>query len=121
MTTQVQEKKVGTVAPVVDILEREDAVVITADLPGVELDKLDIDVKDNVLTLRGGRTPPGNGEGYKRLHRDVYPIAYLRSFNLPGEFDQDHIQATLKNGVLTLVLPKAEKAQLRKIPVQAET
>ena len=105
--------------PDVDILERKDDIVVTADLPGVEERTLDITLEKNVLTIYGRVEPVFPGK-YRLAYSEYGVGDYQRAFTLSDEVDKDRIQATMKNGVLRLVLPKAETAKTRKIAVSAE-
>lgn len=105
--------------PDTDILERKDDIVLTADMPGVDEGSVDITLDKNVLTI-GGKVTPSFPDGY-RLALSEYGIGdYERSFTLSNEINRDRIQATMKNGVLRLVLPKAEAVKTRKIRVTSE-
>lgn len=105
--------------PDVDILERKDDILVIADLPGVDEKTLDITLEKNLLTIFG-RVEPMEHEK-RRLAYSEYGIGdYQRTFTLSDEVDKSRIQATIKNGVLRLVLPKAEAAKARKITVSAE-
>ena len=100
--------------PSVDIYESDQGLTLVADLPGVQKDGLSIDLKDNVLSLKGQVTVEEPGH---MLYREYNVGDYARQFTLADTIDQDRIAATLKDGVLTLVLPKVEKAQPRRIEV----
>ncbi len=105
--------------PDVDILERKDEIVVMADLPGVDEKNLDITLEKNVLTIYG-RVEPIKELSGNRLAYSEYGVGdYQRAFTLSDEVDKEKIQATMKNGVLRLVLPKAEAARTRKIAVSA--
>ncbi len=102
--------------PAADIYSTDDAITVVADMPGVSKDALEIDLREGVLTLTGKvETPP---EDYRELQREYRIGGYLRKFNISDQIDQSAIEATLKDGVLTLTLPKAEEARPRKIQVQ---
>ncbi len=102
--------------PDVNIYETDDSLVLEAELPGVSSDGLDIKLEKNILTIVGRTTAADVGE--RRLVRAEYETGdYRRAFTLSEEIDQDKIEATVNNGVLTLRLPKAEKVKARKIPV----
>ena len=102
--------------PVVDIFETERDIVMLADMPGVKSDNLDIDLRENTLTLMGDIAPfEGPNEEDLMIEYDVGK--YFRKFTLSDVIDQTKIDAKLKDGVLTLVLPKAEKAKPRKIAI----
>lgn len=106
-------------APDVDILERKDDIVVTADLPGVDERTVDITLEKNVLTIYS-RIEPVIPEKHRLAYSEYGVGDYQRAFTLSDEVDKDRIQATVKNGVLRLVLPKAEAAKTRKIMVSAE-
>ena len=103
--------------PAVDILERKDDIVVTADMPGVDERSVDITLEKNVLTITGSVQP-----AVPQVHRLVlseYGVGdYQRAFTISEEVDRDRINATVKNGVLRLVLPKAAMAKTRKIAVK---
>ncbi len=104
--------------PATDVFERENAIIITADMPGVREQDVEVDLDDDVLTLRG-RTAGLEQEGYDVLFSEFGAREYERFFSLSADVNRDAIKATLKNGVLRLELPKAETAKPRKISVQA--
>jgi HSP20 family protein len=103
--------------PSVDIYETDEALVVTADIPGVEPQDVETDLRDNLLTLTA-RLKPLDAR-YQPLHREYEVGHYLRQFRLGQQIDQSRISAELKDGVLKLVLPKAEHAKARKIEVKA--
>ncbi len=104
--------------PDVDITERKDETVLIADLPGVDDQSLDITLEKNVITIRG-RVQPDTPAAYRLAYAEYEVGDYERAFTLSDEVDKDRIQATIKNGVLKLVLPKAPAAKARKISVTA--
>jgi len=113
------ENSYGAWAPLVDIFDRDDDLVISAELPGVAKEDIDVQVEDNTLTLRGERkreTEHKDGETY-RMER-VYG-KFVRSFKLPKTVDAKRIAASFKNGVLEISLPKAEETKPKKIDVKA--
>jgi len=105
-------------SPAVDIYESEEGLTLLADMPGVDRENLSIDLKDSVLTIRGiVKSPPEAGR--KMIHREYREGDYVRRFSLPEVIDQDKISAALKDGVLTLALPKVEPAKPKRIEVTA--
>lgn len=118
---QTGEKALATrdetryVAPPVDIYETDDAIVVIADLPGVEKDDVDVRVEDDILTIKGkaAYSPPADV-----LRREFSLDGYFRQFELSDEVNQDKITAEAKNGVLTITLPKAEKSKPKQIKVK---
>jgi len=102
-------------SPVVDIYETEDAITLLADLPGVERDGLDINVEDRQLTITGRVKTT---ESHLNPVYTEYGIGgYSRNFKLGDTIDQSKITAALNDGVLTLVLPKADRLRPRKIEI----
>lgn len=108
-----------TFTPAVDIFETDTELVVLADIPGVKTADLDVDLRDNVLTLEGDVAPPEATDETEVL-REYMTGKYYRQFTLSEAIDQTKIDANLKDGALRLTLPKVEKATPRKITVQAE-
>ena len=104
--------------PRVDIYETADALVLTADVPGAVAEEVTTDLKDNLLTLVA-RVGPVEGK-WKPLYEEYDVGHYMRSFKLGQQIDQSKISASLKDGMLTLTLPKAEKHKPRRIAVKSE-
>ncbi len=102
------------VAPPVDIYETQEGLVVVADLPGVGKDDLDIQVKNDVLTLQGrsARNLPG-----APIYKEFELASYFRQFQLSDTVDTQNIRAELKHGVLSLTLPKAEAAKPKRVEV----
>jgi HSP20 family molecular chaperone IbpA len=92
--------------PRTDIYETDDAVMVVANMPGVEKDSIDISVERSILIIRG-RVEPEEPEGYALAYAEYRVGDYERSFSLSSEVDQNSIEATLTDGVLCLRLPKA--------------
>ena len=104
--------------PTVDIFEKEDAYVIVADVPGVDRDNVEIDLDRNVLTLQA-RSAIESPVGYGLKYREYRSADYERMFTLGNEIDRDGVEASIRDGVLRLVLPKVKEAKPRRIAVQA--
>jgi len=102
-------------APPVDIFETEDGLTLVADVPGLDERSLEISVDQGVLTIEG-KAPFGAGE---LLWREYAMDGYWRQFQLPDTFDVAKGKAEVRNGVMTLQLPKAEAARPRKIAIEA--
>lgn len=103
------------VAPKVDIYENPDGLVVVADLPGVPDEKLDVRIDNGILTIQG---EPEHLRQEEPVYREYNLTHFFRQFELPEIVDQENTSGELKNGVLTLNLPKAEKAKPRKIDVR---
>ena len=102
--------------PSVDIYETEDAITVQADLPGVDPDDIQTDLKENLLTI-SARVKPMDPR-WKPLHQEYEIGNYMRQFRLGQQIDQSKITAQYKDGVLTLTLPKAASAKPRRIKIQ---
>jgi HSP20 family protein len=113
---QVAER---TWAPALDISERKDAYVVTVEVPGVKADDLDITLEDGLLTIRGERrfTQETSEQQFHRVERRYG--SFRRSITLPSQVQADQIEASFEDGVLEVVVPKAEEAKPRKISVRA--
>jgi HSP20 family protein len=111
------ESNLTTWAPAVDINESEHELVVKADLPGIDLQDLDIRVENNVLTIRGERKFENkvDQDNYLRVERTYG--AFSRSFSLANTVNPEGIKADYQNGVLTLVIPKREEAKPKQIKV----
>jgi HSP20 family protein len=105
--------------PPIDIYETGDGLVLVADLPGVSVQSLDLQVQDNKLTLLG-RVPNTVAHGAKLLHKEYEEGDFLRSFILSENVDHERVTARLNNGVLEVVLPHAAKTQPRRIQVDTD-
>lgn len=104
-------------APAVDIFETENELVLKADLPGIELKDVDIQIENGTLSLRGERKFQNESKdgGFHRVERGYGSFA--RYFALPETVDPEKVKAEYKNGVLTVTLPKKEIAKPRQIKV----
>jgi len=108
----------GTVMPPVDVVENADGITLRADLPGVAREGLNLQIEADTLIIEGdlGLSVP---QGMDATHVEVSFPRYRRVFTLSKELDAEKVSAELRNGVLTLRIPKAAHAQARRIPVQA--
>jgi HSP20 family molecular chaperone IbpA len=103
--------------PPADIYETKDSIVVLAEMPGVAADGVDISLERRVLTIRG-RSAANDHSGYQRVYNEYADGDYERVFTQSENIDRDRIEATLRDGVLQLVLPKAEAAKPRKIELK---
>jgi HSP20 family molecular chaperone IbpA len=119
VSSPAEQTKPGLVfTPAVDIFENDTKIVLLADMPGVQAKDLNIDLRDNTLTL-DGEVEPFEGEGEEKVLIEYGVGKYYRQFSLSEMIDQGKIDAQLTDGVLRLTLPKVEKAAPRTIAVQA--
>jgi len=105
--------------PAVDALETPDELVLIADMPGVAPGGLEVTVDEGVLTLRG-RVGASTAETARVLQREFERGDYFRQLRIPRDFLTDKIDATLKAGVVTVRIPRAERSRPRHIPVRVE-
>ena len=105
--------------PPIDIFETDDGLVLHADLPGVTIETLELQVQNNKLTLFGRVTSQVPGDA-KPVHLEYDVGDFLRSFILSDEVDYDRINASINNGVLKVELPRANKTEPRRIEVKTD-
>lgn len=103
--------------PRADIYETDSEIVVVADIPGCDEQSIDITLEKNILKIIG-YVEPKLPEGYNLTYAEYGIGDYQRTFALSDEIDREHIDATIKNGVLRLVLPKAGPAKTHKITVK---
>ena len=118
---ELQKKEEGTTParvflPTTDIYEAEEALNVVMEMPGVDKTNVDINLEDGVLTVEG-RIDFGKYKDLQPVYTEYNIGNYRRSFSLPETVDQEGIKADMSDGVLTLTLPKAEKAKPRKIAI----
>jgi HSP20 family protein len=109
----------GSCSPAVDMYESDQVLMLKAELPGFSKDDVQVEIKDNVLTIKGERKRESDVKAaqYHRVER-AYG-AFQRAFRLPALVDADKAEATFKAGVLELKLPKADKAELKRVGITA--
>ena len=119
-TAKQPEERPSQWSPSVDILETEGEIVLLAEVPGVDLENIELQIRDNVLTLRGERTFENTlkKEHYFRIER-AYG-SFSRSFTLPSTIQQEHVQARLKDGILEVRMPKRTQGTSRAIAVEVK-
>lgn len=118
LSSMTEQTKPGLVfTPDVDIFETEKGLTLLADMPGVKVKDLNIDLRENVLTLDGDVKKP-EGENEVDLLTEYRTGKYYRQFNLSEIIDQTKIEAKMTDGVLRLTLPKVEAAKPRKINIK---
>jgi HSP20 family protein len=106
-------------APAVDITERKNGYLVEAELPGIEAEDLEITFQDGLLTIQGERHPAGGTPGEKVHRAERRYGAFRRSITLPSHVQADRIEASAQDGVLQILVPKAEEAHAKRIPVRA--
>ncbi len=103
--------------PVVDVVETQSGYEVTADLPGVASDAVGIEFADGVLEIRGERDATSPSEDARIVRSERPSGSFRRRFRFSEEVDVDAIEATVKDGVLHVSIPKSEKARARQIPL----
>jgi HSP20 family molecular chaperone IbpA len=118
-TAVQKERHERPMRPPVDIFEDSTGITVQADMPGVSRDRLEVHIDNDTLSIEG-RADIAMPEGMEALYADVRSTHYQRSFSLSRELDGDKVDATLKDGVLILRIPKREQYQPRRIEVRVE-
>ena len=118
-STDVQSTNVSqqALAPAVDIVESDMGITLLADMPGVSKDRLTVNVDGENLTIEG-RAQIDVPENIELLHSEVRSAYFRRTFTLSRDLDPAKIEATLRNGVLQMHIPKSEAARPKRIEVQ---
>ena len=106
--------------PLVDVAEADNAYLIHAELPGVRLEDVNLEIENNVLTLSAQKRPDSDAgpREYHRMERSYG--TFRRSFALPDGVETERVQAVMKDGVLTIHLLKSEQSRPRRIPIHVE-
>ena len=106
--------------PALDVSETKDAVIVRADVPGIDPKELEITVSGNTLTIRGEKKQEKEekGENFYRVERSYG--SFVRTIQIPVEVETDKVEASYKNGVLKITLPKKTEAKGKQIPVKIE-
>jgi HSP20 family molecular chaperone IbpA len=110
-----KSRPIPTVAPVVDIYENDDEILLHADMPGVEKDKITVNVDNGTLTITGVRELDTKGVA---TWEEFGNVEYRRNFSVPQTIDVEKVNAELKDGVLRLHLPKSEAAKPKQIEIK---
>lgn len=114
-----EQRAVAPLAPPVDIIEDGDGITVRADLPGVSREDLSIGVDGDTLTVEA-TVSLGESAGMQPVYAEVRTAQYKRSFVLSRDLDTGKINASIRNGVLTLQVPKREQARPRRIEIKAD-
>jgi len=101
-----------------DVIQRPDEIVVKASMPGVKPEAVDLAIEDNILTLRADRKPDFEDDKSVYLVQERPTGSFYRALRLPETVDANKVQSTYENGVLTIVLPKAEEKKKKQIKIQ---
>jgi HSP20 family protein len=118
LTQRDTAQAVNPLVPPVDIVEDAEGITLRADLPGVDRENLNIGVDGETLTLEA-TVSLGETAGIQPVYSEIRVAQYRRSFVLGRDLDANRIEASIRDGVLTLRIPKAEQAKPRRIEVKA--
>lgn len=105
-------------APTLDIEDSDDEVLVTAELPGVDIKDVDVSVSGNILTLKGEKKDEHEEKRGGYFHRESWSGSFQRSITLPDAIDPDRVRAEMKNGVLRITLPKRDEVKPKQISVK---
>jgi HSP20 family molecular chaperone IbpA len=114
---QEQTRPLRAFLPTADIFETEEALAVVLEMPGVDRNNIDVNVDNGVLTIEG-RIEFNKYEGLQPIYSEYNIGPFRRSFRISSQIDQDKIKAEMRDGVITLTLPKAEEAKPRRIEVR---
>lgn len=106
------------VFPAVNLTEDRDNYYVRAELPGMKADELNISVTGNGLSISGERKIPAEGDNVRYHRREREAGSFSRMIGLPAEVNPDKVDAALKDGILTVTVPKAEKAKPKQITIK---
>ena len=104
--------------PAIDVAEEEDAILVRAEVPGCKADDIDISVHGNVLTISGQKKLSEEKKEKGYYHMESSYGSFRREINLPTDVNQSKVDAAYENGVLSITLPKAEKAKAIKVKIK---
>ncbi len=119
VTSEFETMAGANVFPPVVVSEDKDNFYVRAELPGVDPKDINISVVGKTLTIEGERKPPEVGEGARYHRREREYVRFSRVIGLPADVEPSKVEAKAKDGVLTVVLPKAEAAKPKQITVKA--
>ena len=113
------DSPLSTRAPKVDVMDRDSEVVVRAEMPGMSKDDIDISVSDNTVTLKGSMRKEEEKDDGDYHRREIVSSYVSRTVPLPCDVNGDQAKAKLKDGMLEITLPKAEKAKRKRIEVES--
>ncbi|MHC1567544.1 MAG: Hsp20/alpha crystallin family protein [Candidatus Syntropharchaeia archaeon] len=118
MLPRTGEEGLATVTPSTDVINRESEIVVRADIPGVDKEGISVELKGNTLEINAEKKKEEEEKGEGFIKKERYYSKYYRQIELPTEVDKERIDATFKDGVLEIKLPKKEAAEIKKITVK---
>ncbi|MCG7600874.1 Hsp20/alpha crystallin family protein [Halomonas sp. McH1-25] len=104
--------------PKIDIVDRDKEIIVRAEMPGVDRKEIDVEITDHSLTIKGHRAGEAKEEKEKYYHSEMWQGSFARTVALPVDVDSHHAEATFKDGILTITLPKTKHDARRKLEVK---
>jgi len=108
------------VSPAVDVTEEGERYTVVCDVPGLKREDVEVSLAQGVLTIKGEKRTPKRGSGARVYREETWEGKFQRTVAMPTEVDPSKVTADLKDGVLTVTLPKREEAKPRQIAIQAK-
>jgi HSP20 family protein len=108
-----------SISPALDVLESDDEFSIRCDLPGMKQEEIEISVASGVLTIKGEKKAEEHAEKTRVYRTETWEGSFQRTVSLPAEADSEKIEATLRDGVLTVTVPKRDEAKPKQITLKA--
>jgi HSP20 family protein len=110
--------EVGAFSPSVNVYEKDANIVLEAELPGVKKEDIDVRIDNGILTLKGERKEEEEVKKENYFRRERFSGSFLRSFPLPSGADADTVEATFKDGLLTVKVPRSKEAKRNRVEVR---
>jgi len=104
----------------IDVFETEDSLVLTAPIAGVSSENLDVQISDEFVTIKGEREDSRQTESTGYHIQECYWGSFSRTFEIPTPVDSENAEANMKDGILTIVIPKIQKAKAKSLKIQTE-
>ena len=109
-----------TKAPLVDIYEENDAIVVKAEIPGLKKEEIDISISDDAITLSGKKKDVKEVKKENFYQKEIREGSFLRSLSLPCKVDREKVKASYKDGMLEVILPKSPEEKKKEIKVNIQ-
>lgn len=117
---RMEQAMLGESIPQIDIIERDDHILVRAALPGVDSNNLDVSTTQQTLTLRGSTQTESREETGEYFRHEISRGNFLRTVNLPASIDENKVKARFKDGLLEVTLPKLESAKRHTIRIESD-
>ena len=101
-----------------DVLQKKDDIIVKASIPGVNIEEVDVSIEDNVLTIRAERKPEHDEKDVTYLIQERPTGSFYRALRLPDTVDTSKVESHYENGILTIIMPKAEEKKKKQIQIK---